>query len=857
MKRILSAILAFTMLFCMIPSAFAASDIDNHWAKEYLSEMHRLEIIKPSSQGMFTPDKPVARWEFMRYVNRAFDFTEKAEIKFTDVPENSLYYDVIATAVHYGYINGVSDTEMDPSGTLTREQAATILGRLHKYEPTADPGKLPFTDSVDISDYSRNYVAEAVACGYIDGFNDGTFKPKESLTRGQIAKILYYYIGTSLNQENGTYTEADLNSKLKNVTISRPGTLENVKIAGNLFITEGVGNGKVDLKNVTVDGKIIISGGDVMLENVSALDLIISNPCGETLSVTTSGNSSIAETTVYSSALLYEKGLGVSAGGFSNLTVAADSVSVTLDASVWNLITKKACSIITSGGTMISNLTANGRTMITGSGTIQKATINANGCDFIMKPEQLTLASGVTALISGEMAHSSNSISISPSALTFDQSNPSTIAHYYDFIFGADKNELISIDVDGVKLERGSDFNLLTDKNGVRIYKTFLSTLAPGTYTATLTFQDNSSATFSVITSNSVQLAVSPSQYTFDRYEDSPNYANVPFLVTLPAGTQLASIKFGSTILERGSDYNYDVASGQVVVMAEALAKKNTGSYTLSFVPTKGASMSCALTIIDTRPVNKLDMDQVDFDANSNSGGHRDITVTLSTADGAKLNKIRYQNMDLNENWQYQINEDKVTINKTILTEIAKNGANYADLTFVMSTGRHPTLRVNFVTTYGITASVVDDLGLPIEGAVVTISPEDASEGTSTQTFTTSANGKITTYVKRGVYKVTAEHERFTAPVTQTVKAFSNSTTQLTGEILENVQIVVTNKYGAMLPGAVVMIGGKTVTTGADGVATFNLRRSNYTVQVSCTGYNTATKSITVTGSTRTQIQID
>lgn len=66
-------------------------------------------------------------------------------------------------AVKQGYINGVGNNRMAPEGTLTREQAATILGRLHKYTPTADLSALDmFSDRAKLSDYSKSYVAEAV-----------------------------------------------------------------------------------------------------------------------------------------------------------------------------------------------------------------------------------------------------------------------------------------------------------------------------------------------------------------------------------------------------------------------------------------------------------------------------------------------------------------------------------------------------------------------------------------------------------------------------------------------------------------------------------------------------------------------
>ena len=60
MKRLLSAVAASAMLLCTLPAAFAASDIDNHWSREYMLEMHDLGVINPSaSTGNYTPEQPI------------------------------------------------------------------------------------------------------------------------------------------------------------------------------------------------------------------------------------------------------------------------------------------------------------------------------------------------------------------------------------------------------------------------------------------------------------------------------------------------------------------------------------------------------------------------------------------------------------------------------------------------------------------------------------------------------------------------------------------------------------------------------------------------------------------------------
>ena len=244
--------------------------------------------------------------------------------------------------------------------------------------------------------------------------------------------------------------------------------------------------------------------------------------------------------------------------------------------------------------------------------------------------------------------------------------------------------------------------------------------------------------------------------------------------------------------------------------------------------------------------MNEVVPGTVDFDANTSSGGYADLVVTLNMVDGAALKNIRSNGKTLEENWQYKIKGSKVTINKSAVAEFGKSGASYADFVFVMSKGQSPTLRVNYVTTYALTASVVDDLG----------TPSDAESGTAAQTLTTGSDGSATVYVKRGSYVVTATHSRFTAAVTQTVKISAGRTVKLTGEILENVQLVVTNAYGAPLSGAVVTVGGKSITTGTDGTASFSLKRGSYVAQVACTGYSAQSVQLSVTDSIRERVQL-
>lgn len=298
------------MLATMIPAAFA-SDLDGHWSKNFIEYLDDEGIINPSATtGKYEPERKVTRAEFMRYVNRAFHFTEKASISYSDVQSNSWYYDTVRIAEKYGYINGTGNGRMNPEGYVTREQAAVILGRLYKANPgNVKPANLSFKDKAQVAAWSAGYVKAAVDKGIITGYKDNSFKPTKVITRAELAKILYYYLGTSLSTAGKAYTGSDLKSDTANVTISESCTLSDATIDGDLYLTEGLASDAVQLNDVYVKGTIIVAGGTVTMTNTMSDHIVVSSPMGRLLQVTAAGAARFPNTEVRSTAVLYEKKL--------------------------------------------------------------------------------------------------------------------------------------------------------------------------------------------------------------------------------------------------------------------------------------------------------------------------------------------------------------------------------------------------------------------------------------------------------------------------------------------------------------------------------------------------------------------
>ena len=113
---------------------------------------------------------------------------QKAACPFTDLAAD-WYKDAVVWAYDAKVVNGMSADTFAPNEKITREQMVTMLCRYSgETDNAADLSKI--TDADAISDYAKPAVAWAVVSGIVNGFPDGSFQPKGSATRAQMAAIM-------------------------------------------------------------------------------------------------------------------------------------------------------------------------------------------------------------------------------------------------------------------------------------------------------------------------------------------------------------------------------------------------------------------------------------------------------------------------------------------------------------------------------------------------------------------------------------------------------------------------------------------------------------------------------------------
>lgn len=196
MKKTISLVLAFALAFTLsLPGQAAEGQTmkASPWAVAELERAWEAGVF-PQEIDPYRDDctRGMIRAEFAAITVRLYEalggklhqsqsFQQLHPHPFTDI--DNYDYD-IREAYGLGFINGVDKEYFDPNGTLTREQAAAMLGRVYEkfHGPVPYAEATPFADDRKISAYAINGVALLARNGVVGGIGNNEFAPQKSLT---------------------------------------------------------------------------------------------------------------------------------------------------------------------------------------------------------------------------------------------------------------------------------------------------------------------------------------------------------------------------------------------------------------------------------------------------------------------------------------------------------------------------------------------------------------------------------------------------------------------------------------------------------------------------------------------------
>jgi hypothetical protein len=127
---------------------------------------------------------------------------------FTDVDTGKWYHNAVDYVLAKGIMEGNGNGTFAPGGTLTRAQLAQILYNVAG-RPEVTVGS-PFTD-VPSGKWYTNAITWASEAGIVEGYGDGTFGPMHSVSRQDLAVMLWRYAGKpKATQTSLNFTDADM-----------------------------------------------------------------------------------------------------------------------------------------------------------------------------------------------------------------------------------------------------------------------------------------------------------------------------------------------------------------------------------------------------------------------------------------------------------------------------------------------------------------------------------------------------------------------------------------------------------------------------------------------------------------------
>lgn len=159
--------------------------------------------------GSFRPDNNMTRAEvatmFARLMKEKMVEGQTYPTTFSDVDEAAWYADYIGYMQRYGVINGYEDGTFRPDNTITRAEFVTIASRMIEI---ADDIDVDFAD-VSLEHWAYDYIAFASENNWVGGYEDGTFRPDNRITRAEVVTIVNRMLGRSADE---AYIEENIDS---------------------------------------------------------------------------------------------------------------------------------------------------------------------------------------------------------------------------------------------------------------------------------------------------------------------------------------------------------------------------------------------------------------------------------------------------------------------------------------------------------------------------------------------------------------------------------------------------------------------------------------------------------------------
>lgn len=174
------------------------ADPDDTGVSDLLDTENHNQYLFGYPEGTFGPDQNMTRAEVAQmFYNLLVDKNVAITASFEDVPADAWYAKSVNTLASMGIISGVGENRFEPERSITRAEFTSMA---MKFTKGALDGTNVFSD-VRSGDWFYEAVVGSIQYGWIEGYEDGTFRPENWITRVEVTSIVNKMLGRFADRE--------------------------------------------------------------------------------------------------------------------------------------------------------------------------------------------------------------------------------------------------------------------------------------------------------------------------------------------------------------------------------------------------------------------------------------------------------------------------------------------------------------------------------------------------------------------------------------------------------------------------------------------------------------------------------
>jgi hypothetical protein len=167
-------------------------DIKNHWSEKEINAAAKLGIISGYADNTFKPDIKISRAEFAAIIYKAFSvryYIDDPGKTFKDV-KGMWHQDYVMALKNSGIINGYVDGTFKPNNYITRGEMIAIISRLIVKEDIATKDFNEKYSDISDSYWAKGDIDKLYSIGALEMIGKSKLEPNKSATRAEVVNII-------------------------------------------------------------------------------------------------------------------------------------------------------------------------------------------------------------------------------------------------------------------------------------------------------------------------------------------------------------------------------------------------------------------------------------------------------------------------------------------------------------------------------------------------------------------------------------------------------------------------------------------------------------------------------------------